>query len=220
MRFPRERRGLTRGGVVGATLLLSALTFVACYTDYGLTYDDYDVVVTLYDKNTDFGAFKTFYLPDSVFLVGDTTKKVSNEFDDLILSVVANNFESRGYQRITDTLASPPPDFVVVTAKSTSTTVFFSGGWYGGYYPWYPWGPGYGWYPWYPVGTVNSYSQGSVVVDLIDPARTDTVNKLIGSVWAGGVNGLLGDATSNTRERIYNSVNQMFNQSPYLGSNR
>lgn len=220
MRFSEERRGWTRGVVVALTLLLSALTFAACYTDYGLTYADYDVVVTLYDKNTDFGAFKTFYMPDSVFLVGDTTKEVSNEFDDLILSSVANNFESRGYLRITDTLASPPPDFVVVTAKSTSTTIFFTGGWYGGYYPWYPWGPGWGYYPWYPVGTVSSYSQGSVLVSLIDPAKTDPDKKLVGAVWAGGVNGLLGDASANTRQRIYNSVNQMFNQSPYLGSER
>jgi len=219
MRFPAKGRGVTRALLSGALLLLGALTFVACYTDYGLTYADYDVVVTLYDKNTDFGTFKTFYMIDSVFIVGDTTKEVSDDFDDLILSSVANNLEARGYQRVVDTLAGAP-DFVAVVGKSASTTIFFTGGWYGGYYPWYPWGPGWGWYPGYPVGSVGSYSQGSVIVDLIDPARTDPDKKLVGSVWAGAVNGLLGDVSSGTRERIYNSINQMFVQSPYLGSDR
>jgi len=220
MRFPMERRGLTHAGVVGATLLLSALAFIACYNDYGLTYDDYDAVVTLYDKNTDFGAFKTYFMFDSVYRVGDTTTKVSEDYDETILTTVASNFEARGYVRVTDTLTSPRPDFVVVTAKSASTTIYATGGWWGGYYPWYPWGPSWGYYPGYPVVSVGTYSQGSVFVDLIDPARTDSVNRLIGSVWLGSVNGLLGDVTSNTRQRIYNSINQMFNQSPYLGSDR
>jgi len=209
---------------VGATLLLSALTLVACYNDYGLTYADYDVVLTAYDAKTNFGAFKTFFMPDTVFRVGDTTQKVTNDFDDAILSTVESNYEARGYQRVTDTLTAPRPDFVVLVAKSASTSFYYTGGWYGGYYPWYggwyPWGPGWGYYPWYPVGTVGSYSQGSVFIDMIDPARTDTTQKLIGSVWLGSVNGVLGDATSSTRQRIYNSINQMFIQSPYLGSSQ
>jgi hypothetical protein len=220
MRFHARHIGLSRGGAIGALVLLAALTFAACYNDYGLTYSDYDVVVTLYDKETDFGAFKTFFMPDSVFILGDSTSKITGEFDEMILTTVASSFEARGYVRVTDTLAVTPPDFLVQIAKATSTTItVYGGGYWGGWYPWYGWGYGWGYYPYYPT-TVSSYSQGSVLVTLIDPARTDTTAKLIGTVWFGGANGLLGDATASGRQRIYNSLNQMFIQSPYLGSAR
>ena len=221
MRFHAVHIGLSQASVVGATLLVAALTFAACYTDYGLTYSDYDVVVTRYAGETDFGAFKTFFMPDTVFIVGDSTSKITGEYDELILTSVASNFESRGYVRITDPLSPTPPDFAVQVGKSTSTTVvLYGGGYWGGWYPWYGYGYGWGYYPYYPYYGASSYSQGSVFATMIDPARTDTVAKLIGTVWFGGVNGLLGDVSKGGRDRIYNSINQMFTQSPYLGSDR
>jgi hypothetical protein len=220
MRFHARHTAVNRVGAIGVLVFLAALGLAACYTDYGLTYSDYDVVLTSYDKGTDFGAFKTFFMRDTVFTLGDSGSTITDEFDEMTLNTVASNFAARGYVRLTDTLAGSPPDFVVQVGKVTSTTIVaYSGGYWGGYYPWYGWGYGWGYYPYYPT-TVSSYSQGSVLVTMIDPARTDTTAKFIGTVWFGGANGLIGDVTSSTQQRIYNSINQMFIQSPYLGSAR
>ena len=69
--------------------------------------------------------------------------------------------------------------------------------------------------PWIPQ--VGSFSQGSVYVDFIDPAKIDTTEKSYGIVWEGAVNGLLGDTEAGVASRLQTSINQMFTQSPYLG---
>jgi hypothetical protein len=190
-----------------------------CYPDYGLTYADYDVVATRYDTTVDFGAFTTFYMPDTVFRVGDTLIDMEDRYDDELLKAVAGNFEALGYERV-PLSATTPPDFAIAMAKSTSTTIYsYWYPWYGGWYPWYGWGGGWGgYYPWYPyAGGVGSYSQGSVFVQFIDPAKVDTTEKRYGIVWFGAVNGLLGDTPSGVASRLSSSINQMFTQSPYLG---
>ena len=49
-----------------------AFAINSCYTDYGLTTSDYDVVLTRYNKETDFASFRTYALPDTIFhIVGD-----------------------------------------------------------------------------------------------------------------------------------------------------
>ena len=53
----------------GAMLLvaLAAVLLASCTPESGLqTADDYDVVVTLYDKEADFGSVRTYLMPDSI----------------------------------------------------------------------------------------------------------------------------------------------------------
>ena len=209
---------------IPVTLLLAVVAVLwvsnsGCYPDYGQTYSDYDVVATLYDTTVDFNAFTTFYMPDTIFQVGDTTEKMDDRYDDELLKAVAGNFEALGYERVPLTHPTTP-DFAVSMGKSNSTTYYgYWYPWYGGYYPWMGWGWGWGgYYPWYPgYGGVGSYSQGSVFVSFIDPAKVDTTEKRYGIVWFGAVNGLLGDTQSGVASRLSSSVNQMFTQSPYLG---
>jgi len=190
-----------------------------CYPDYGLTYSDYDVVATRYDTTVDFSTFTTFYMPDTIFQVGDTSTKMDDRYDDELLKAVAGNFEALGYTRVPITTPTSP-DFAVALGKTNSTTYYTYGyPGYGGYYPWYGWGWGWGgYYPWYPYyGGVGSYSQGSVFVNFIDPAKVDTTEKRYGIVWFGAINGLLGDTQTGVASRLTTSINQMFTQSPYLG---
>jgi hypothetical protein len=204
-------------------LVLAAVAIVwvsnsGCYPDYGLTFSDYDVVATRYDTTVDFSTFTTFYMPDTIFQVGDTSTKMDDRYDDELLKAVAGNFEALGYERVP--ITSPTaPDFAVTMGKSNSTTYYATYyPWYGGYYPWYGWGWGWGgYYPGGGWGTVGSYSQGSVFVSFIDPAKVDTTEKRFGIVWFGALNGLLGDTQTGVASRLSTSINQMFTQSPYLG---
>ncbi|NOX64266.1 MAG: DUF4136 domain-containing protein [Chlorobi bacterium] len=198
------------------------LSFTSCYTDYGLTTADYDVVITQYDKNTDFGVFKTFSLVDSVFhITGDTTESDSDlltrKYDKLILSTIRENMINYGYTEIKDPSdQNEPAVVIVVRALGTQIDQYY----YGGYYPgWgYPgWGyPGWGWGGYYPgyVGK-STYYVGTLFIDYFDVAASenDLDGKLV-APWYATINGLLQSGQSESR--LTGTVNQAFEQSPYL----
>ena len=207
-----------RVGFVILTILL-AIGATSCYYDYGLSTSDYDVIFTNWDKETNFGQYQTFFMPDSIFhLIGDNDEDdISRQYDSMILNSVEKNFEARGYKRITDVDTNDLPDFVVTISVSKST--YTGGGWY---YPPY-WGPGWdwGWYPgyWPGDGYYYSYSTGTILVDLLDTRDIDLdkPDRYVTPRWTGSLQGLLSSAPSN-KQRILSGINQMFNQSPVLVS--
>ncbi len=192
-----------------------ALTFLlsSCYTDYGLTTEDYDVVYTKYNPETNFSSYKTFVMPDSVFhLIGEGEEdNISRQFDGLILNLVAQNFENRGFVRVNDVDSA---DAVVVVSVSDDT---YSGA---VYYPPY-WGyPGWGWdwyyYPpyWGDV-TYYEYNTGTIYIQFANMENVDGENILY-TDWMAIANGLLSSNIVQTQNRIEKSINQAFAQSPYL----
>ncbi len=206
-------------------IVLAALTFFlaaglsSCYYDYGLSTSDYDAIFTHWDKTTDFGTYKTFFMPDSVFhLVGeDDVDDISRKFDPQILTAVSSNFIAKGYKRITEIDTNNLPDFFVTVSVTKSTYV--GGGWY---YPWYPWYPGYpdwGWYPgyWPGGGYYYSYETGTVFVDFLATEDIDFGNpdSYVIPRWTGRLEGLLSSPESNLN-RILNGIDRMFYQSPVL----
>lgn len=200
-------------------LALISLTATSCYYDYGLSYNDYDVVATAHSPSANFGAYKTFFMPDTIpHLTDETSDLIGRTYDQQILNAIANSFEAVGYRRI-DTTSVTGPDFIVTVEAVGSKTYVFYGGGYWGWYPWYP-GWGYGWggyYPYYPPVYGGSYSNGTIIVNMIDPdiARSDST---FGAVWFGAINGLLGDTQAGVQARFNKSINQLFVQSPYLGT--
>lgn len=215
--FTHFRR--TPGIAVAAILALMIVTATSCYYDYGLSYSDYDVVATAYSPSANFGAYKTFFMPDTIpHLTDETSDLIGHTNDQQILNAIANSFEAVGYQRVDTTAAEP--DFVVIVEAVASKTVVIYGGGYWGWYPWYPgWGWGWGgYYPGYPpISGGYSYSNGTILVNMIDPDIAGPDNN-VASIWFGAVNGLLGDTQAGVQKRLNSSINQLFNQSPYLGT--
>jgi hypothetical protein len=209
---------------VMALMLLGAVSVLisSCYPDYDLTYSDYDTVITLKDSEAKFGNFKTFFMPDTIFVLGDSTKKVPSTLDQTVLASVRNNLEARGYQSVPYDPLAARPDLIVLVSKTTTTYVFLDYYYYYYWYPWggwYPYGPGWGYYPPYAT-SVSSYSTGTVLVSMIDPAKSDTTTKRIGGIWQASANGLLGDVATSSKERVTRAITQMFTQSPYLVSTK
>jgi len=71
-------------------MVITSVFLTSCYSDYGLTSSDYDVVITQYNKQTDFSKYKKYAIVDSVFhLTGDSTKPdseyLSRAYDDFII---------------------------------------------------------------------------------------------------------------------------------------
>jgi hypothetical protein len=195
-------------------LALTAVVLMSCYPDYGLSVEEYDVVVTIYDSLYNFGAIQTYAMPDSVVYIYDTTKgdEPTHKYDSLILKTIEEEMTAIGYTRTTDTAAAD----ILVFATATSVDVYaVYGGCYGGCY-WYWYYPGCGWcYPWYGGG-VYSYSIGSLLIDMVDkpePSADDSP-----AHWNAGLNGYLTGSGTSGASRVERGIRQAFRQSPYLGA--
>ena len=203
--------------VIRLAALPFCFLFMSCYPDFNLSGPEYDVVVSVYDPMNIFSAYRTYAMPDSILRI-DSTNTVT-AFDVQILNAIKNNMASLGYQRIAnpDSLANRP-DVIIIPRVGTWTNTTVPWDNWDFYFPYYP---GWGWsYPWYPTTDQTTFTRGSLVIDMIDMNNLDTVNNHFVSVWIGIINALLDNATAvDLQLRLTTSINQVFNQSPYLRVN-
>jgi hypothetical protein len=197
-------------------LLFIALAFVlnSCYPGEELTYEDTDIVATVYDTEADFSTKLTYALRDTIARVdGDGNLEFEPEAaDQQILDKIESELQAIGF---TEAASYDVADVLVAAAISQST-------WVGGgcYYGWYSyWYPYYGWcYP-----TYYTYDTGSLLIvmgdgDVPPPAGGGTVEKE--GLWVAVINGLLGDNSSSTLNRVLSNIEQAFDQSPYLAEGK
>ena len=216
--------GWLRVQLVGALGGL-ALVLAACYPGSVTNVAQTDLVVTVHDSATNFGAIRTFALPDSVVqLLKDSAGSVDlgEEFDSLMLALTDSNLTARGYTRELDP-ENNGADVIVLVSKiglQNDYYVYYPGwcsgwGWWPGW-GWGGWGGCWGWY--YPgwIGT-GSYETGTVIMAMMDPDKIRPDTALAAMVWTGALSGIL--ASSSSEARIRSGVNQAFTQSPYLGAN-
>lgn len=215
---------------VTVLFMLTALLY-SCYPgDASLS--DLDSVTTL--RTDDFTAPKKVVLWWTVHQIkddGDNNLEYNGELDDEILNTTLQNLIALYgsdnvyiYSETDDPVPSPvnddidvytpndiPPSGVdvkilpgIVLKKNTSI----------GYYP--PWYPGYPcWYCWYPpVWTVSSYETGTVLLGMIN--NPWDINDSDKGRWLAAFRGLISSNSSSNAERTVNSINQAFEQSPYL----
>lgn len=199
------------GLITSVVILLSG-----CYPKGPEYTSDYSLVVTDYAPEFDFGTQMTYYMPDTVYLetnVENPDAERIREFQELILETLEANMATRDYQRI-DTAGAQKPDMVL----SVSALAINNSG-----VSWVP-SPCWSWwcwyYPgWYPVG--YSYSTGTVIIQM---GRTDGVVNFeddeVNLVWFAALDGLMSSNVNNNRAGVENGINQAFEQSPYLKSNR
>jgi hypothetical protein len=206
-----------------------AVIMGSCYPSADLIVEELDITATiLYDEDVDFNNFKTFILPDSIVQIGDPDDpgyiELPLDNQDEILNLIQSNFENLGYVEELDPRNNEPDVVVLVEVIAQENYVLYTyppGGWWGwwGWYPWYPgWGWGPGWGPGYPGGGVGvqSYPEGTLIVDMLD-AGVPSNEEDIPLLWTGVLNGLLYE--SNNPNRVSNGINQMFAQSQYLRTN-
>lgn len=212
---------------LGAMLLIAlvAVILASCTPESGLkTADDYDVVVTLYDKEADYGSIRTYLMPDSVVHFQDPqypAQPLTHDYDDLILERVEYNLQAIGYRKETDPEENDPDIIVMVSATSSE--------WQALNYSWLPrwgwWGqwPGGGtdWNyqsPYYGGGQVYSFSTGTLLIDMGDVRDVEEGEEDMGGIWTAAMNGVLTDGSSDTPQKLVDFIDRAFNQSPYLGA--
>ena len=203
-------------------LFAAALLVTACEKtpDTGKLDDDY-LVYTDYDAETDFAKFTTFYVPDSVLIIDNSSNKpkflYGTPASELIIANYVKGMEQAGYVRTLDK-ANADLGMQVSYVEDTYSFRYYNNypWWYG--YPWY-WSFGYwgNWGGWYwPYSIIYSYSTGSVLGELVDLTLPESTSKQLRVVWSSYISGLLNnDGTLNTTE-VKQAIEQAFSQSPYL----
>ena len=201
-------------------LLMAPLAFASCEKDADTDkLDNNFVVYTNYDKNANFSSFSTYYLPDSILIIGD--KKEAEYWNDenaqLIINTYATNMANRGYLR-TDNKEEADLGLQVSYVKSTYfVTNYGEPQWWWGY-PGY-WGVPYwgDWGDWYyPYAITYSYSTGSFVTELLNLDAPQGQNAQLPVLWTAYMSGVLSGSTSVNVELAIEAVDQAFTQSAYL----
>jgi len=217
-----------RTGIALATFGL-AIVLASCYPGGPTDIAQLDTVITIKDEEFDYQQNKTYFMPDTVihlFEPGNPDSVLlTRMFDMQILNRVAANMFTFGYQRIvtldtTNTDSIPDVVVFVQATASTNTNVYVrwpAWGWWGGWGWWGP--PGWGWG--YPGGGVSvvQYETGTIILDMIEPSKIDTVNKVYGVIWDASMNGVLSSNTASTSERVDRLIDQSYTQSSYLDVN-
>ena len=209
------------------SLVVAILFFGSCYPDNSVAVKDLDVVLSFYDDTANFSDFKTYSLPDSVVVLDQLSNQTgTGKFDTEILTRIKSNLDDLGYTEEADP-ENNVPDVLVLASKVLNNNVeaYTTYNWWD-YYGWYPyWGSypysyGPGWSPYYPWGggstVVYSYKSGTLLIEMIDVSASNEGSKEIPTVWAGAINGLVEGTDAEVGARINTSIDQLFDQSPYL----
>ncbi|WP_335966666.1 DUF4136 domain-containing protein [Galbibacter sp. PAP.153] len=201
--------------------LLACLLITGCDQDGPDYVDELDVVYTNYDDSFNFDEQLTYAVPDSIIEVDDIDfddELISPDFidpiyADVILDNIVANMDNRGWQQVDK---DADPDVIILAAAMQTTNLYYYydwgywGWWYPGFYPDWGW-----WYPGYYPPVVSAYRSGTLVLQMTYPAGIG-VNDNIPVVWTSAINGLLEGSTSSINDRLKNTVDQAFIQSPYL----
>ena len=210
-----------RRSVQRMAMPIVVLMAAGCYPGNGPTnVEDLDVVLTTRAPDVDFNSYSIYALPDTVVHIMPNIDEVNDiielprTYDELILDLVAENMEKVGYARELDPESNGTELVLLVGAVGTKRTSWYMGGGWWDWWGYYPGYPGWGWYypPYFEEVTIE---QGSLVLFLLDPGDQGGNDAQV--IWAGAARGLV-DTRVRSGTRITNAINQMFEQSPYLGS--
>lgn len=183
--------------------------------------DNNYLVYTNYDSSTDFKKFTTFYVPDSVLIIDNSSNKPKYLYgtpaSDIIIANYIKGLEDAGYE-YTPIKEDADLGLQISYVEDTYKFRYFNDypWWYG--YPWY-WSFGYwgNWGGWYwPYNITYSYTTGSLLGELVDLSEPSSTSKTLRVIWTSYITGLLNGNGSLNTTYVQQSIEQAFAQSPYL----
>lgn len=184
-----------------------------------LSEEESRIYITNRDSNANFGAYKTYSIPDSVYVVNNNnfSGAQATAADVQALASVRSALESRGYVRVA---RNQNPDLGINVSRLNNTSANLVNlqdywGGYGGYYDPFYWG-----YGGYGYGYPNSYAvvqstEAMLSVDILD-LKNAASSQRINVIWNGVIRG---SGIFNTTA-LTTGVQALFQQSAYIKSNQ
>ena len=208
---------------------LLVLLLASCQKDPDMSKlsDDF-VVFTDHNKDANFESFTTFYIPDSVMVIGNSEKPEfwsATEANDIV-STLVSGMEGRGYTRTMDKEAADLGLQVSFVKNVNYFTNYHDNPYWWWGYPGYNWWYGYwgnwtgawnGWY--YPYPVTYSYNTGTLIMEMVNLTDhpEDTSQKVkLPVIWHSYATGLLFENSKYNMQLTLDAVNQAFDQSPYI----
>ena len=178
-------------------LALVVVAFCSCQKEPSTSdlHRDY-LVYTAHDTGTDFAAIDTYYLPDSILIIGNSDKtEYWKDADALaIVGTVAGKLDDAGYTRTEDKDAASVGIQLSYVKKVTYFVGYDYPYWWW-YYPYY-WAPGYwgDWVGWhYPYSVYYGYTAGSLLMEMLDLQADQESGKKLPIVWDSFMKQLMTD---------------------------
>lgn len=172
------------------------ITFLLLFTAVGLTSCNTVRVASDYDQNANFSNYKTY----AFFKPGIDKADISDLDKKRILRSIESEMSAKGFTK------SDNPDLLVSIFTKTNENINIyqnrMGYGYGGY--------GWGWNPWYwgaGNNTVNTTSEGTLYIDLIDGEQKELV-------WQGMGTAALAREVDRKQERINEIVTEILQKYP------
>ncbi|WP_430810844.1 MULTISPECIES: DUF4136 domain-containing protein [unclassified Carboxylicivirga] len=189
----------------------------SCYPGGAEYVDELDTSISKYDpdygwNNLD-GAH--YYLPDEILHIknGEENEKPDRTHDEAILAKIRYHLEEiEGMQPAVANVDTALAMAVTIIEQNNQSVGWIpGGGWWGGWYPWYPdWGWG-GYYPWYPV--YYNYKTGSVVVEIADFNKKESKQPPL--VFIGVLDGLMQGSKDYASYRLDRGLDEVFSHPPF-----
>ncbi len=200
---------------------LAALTLGSCQKEPSTgSLNREFLVYTAYDSNADFENLSTYYVADSILLIGNHTK--AEYWKDgqamQIVNEVVSGMNDCGFVRVADKDAADVGlQLSYVEQKSYYVGSDYPYWW--SYYPYY-WAPGYwgNWAGWYqPYYVQYAYTAGSLLIEMVElVSESETTPKKLPVVWDAFIGGILTSSERINLQRTLEAVEQAFEQSTYL----
>ena len=204
-------------------LFISALALlaVACQKEpYPQDGDNEYLVYTSPAKDADFSQYTTFDIADSLLVIGQSAKPEYSQSNNALALIQAfrTNMEKLGYIY---TPSNPDAQLgiqLTYMIKTERYVQYYDAPYWWLDYPgyWSPgmWGDWYGFY--YPRPMVYSYSTNALLADMVDLTSEQGSGKALKIIWSSYIGGPAGPSASYDVQRMKNSIDQAFVQSPYL----
>ena len=207
-------------------LFFSALALLAfaCQKEPNSQDNDREYLVyTSPTKDVNFADYRTFDIADSVLVIGQKDKPYYSQSSNALalFQAIRTNMEKLGYIY---TPSNPDADLgiqLTYVIKTERFVQYYDNDpywWldYPGYWPSNYWGNWTGWYYPYPVS--YTYTTNALITDIVDltPVVSADDSKPLTIVWSSYIGGPASASLSYDVQRMKESIDQAFVQSPYL----
>ncbi len=203
-------------------LILAAalLALAACHKEPYRDFDNEYLVYTSPGKDVNFTEYKTFYMADSLLVIGEGDKPVylkTQAAKDLILAF-RSNMEGRGFVFSTDPeLADLGVQLTYIIKTEKFIQYYDSQYWwldYPGYWPVEYWGNWRGYY--YPRPVAYTYTSNALLSDIVNLKAVQSEETPLEILWTSYIGGPAGSTLQGDVKRMQEAITQAFKQSPYL----
>lgn len=205
-------------------LLMLAMTSALISCQKEPDWEDMDneyIVYTQRDEAFDVDAHQSYFVPDSILLIGDSEEAVYLKGSDAerVISSIVRNMDDAGYTRVKE---KEDADLGIQLSYVSCTDYFISYisspyWWWGypGYWDPFYWG-GYwgGWGYGFPI--TYSYSENSLLGEMVDLTSSKGENEKLPVVWNMYINGDISGYKRFDCNRMIRGIDRAFAQSAYF----